>query len=125
MSNRTISIGFRFEDGANAFRNLVMNAEELRRALSATVTQAQGLNHSLINFSQFAQGIQALRSSLSDLSSAIDACTGDTEPFADAMQATNTMAGRDAAGLEALKVEVTELTQRVPVAKEALANGLY
>ncbi|MDE5796975.1 MAG: phage tail tape measure protein, partial [Muribaculaceae bacterium] len=35
------------------------------------------------------------------------------------------MAGRDTAGLSALKDEITELSQRVPVARDALANGLY
>ena len=125
MSNRTISIGFKFENGADGLRNLVMNAEDLRRALSATVIQAQNLNHSVINFGQLAQGMEAFKSALSGISSFLSSLSGDAEPFADAMQATNTMAGRDASGLEALKVEVTELAQRVPVAREALANGLY
>ncbi|MDE7189922.1 MAG: phage tail tape measure protein, partial [Muribaculaceae bacterium] len=102
-----------------------MNAEDLRRALSATVIQAQNLNHSVINFGQLAQGMEAFKSALSGISSFLSSLSGDAEPFADAMQATNTMAGRDASGLEALKVEVTELAQRVPVAREALANGLY
>ncbi|MDE6669844.1 MAG: hypothetical protein K2K26_09220 [Muribaculaceae bacterium] len=69
MSNRTISIGFKFENGADGFRNLVMNAEDLRRALSATVTQAQNLNRSVINFSQLAQGMEAFKSALSGSSS--------------------------------------------------------
>lgn len=125
MADRTISIGFKFEKGADGISTLVMNASELRKVLGGTVTQARRLNTSFFNFSQFAQGIQALQASLSDLSSSIDACTGDAEPFADAMQAANTMAGRDTAGLSALKDEITELAQRVPVARDALANGLY
>ena len=125
MSERTISIGFKVEDGVNGFRNLILNADDLRKALSATVVQAQGLNKSIINFSQLAQGMEAIKSALSGLSGAIEACTGDAKPFADAMQATNTMAGRDAAGLESLKDEVTTLAQRVPVARDVLANGLY
>ena len=41
------------------------------------------------------------------------------------MRAANTMAGKDAAGFENLKDQVTELSKTIPLTRDALANGLY
>ncbi len=62
--------------------------------------------------------INAIRGALSDL-------TAESNQFTAAMKEANTMAGKDGAGFQQLNKQVTELSESVPMARDALAKGLY
>ena len=62
--------------------------------------------------------IQSLRGALSDL-------TAESNQFTAAMKEANTMAGKDGAGFQQLKKQVSELSESIPIARDALAKGLY
>ena len=62
--------------------------------------------------------INAIRGALSDL-------TAESNQFTAAMKEANTMAGKDGAGFQQLKKQVSELSESIPIARDALAKGLY
>ncbi len=62
--------------------------------------------------------IQSMRGALSDL-------TAESNQFTAAMKEANTMAGKDGAGFQQLKEQVSELSESIPIARDALAKGLY
>lgn len=62
--------------------------------------------------------IQSLRGALSDL-------TAESNQFTAAMKEANTMAGKDGAGFQQLKKQVSDLSESIPMARDALAKGLY
>lgn len=67
----------------------------------------------------------ALSTSINNLMSSLDFATEGYKSFDAAMRAANTMAGKDAAGFDRLKDQVTELGKSIPLTRDALANGLY
>lgn len=125
MADRTISIGFKLENGADGFQKLIMSADDLKKALRASVVEAEGFHKQMINFTAVSTGINNALGSLTGLRDALNEVTDESRGFGDAMRATNTMAGKDAAGLAALREQVSGLSREVPVARDALANGLY
>lgn len=125
MADRTISIGFKLENGADGFQKLVMSADDLKKALRASVVEAEGLNRKIINFSAITTSINNIQGAFTGLQDALNGMTEESRGFGDAMKATNTMAGKDAGGLAALREQVSGLSKEVPVARDALANGLY
>ena len=69
--NSTISITFKLEGDAKGFKDLANDAEGLKKAITSTVTQAQGLNTSALNFAAIATGIDAAQRSLTQLQSSL------------------------------------------------------
>lgn len=123
--DKTISIGVQLDMDAKSFKNLLDNCEEFRKALESAAVSGESINKRLINWGAAQQGISNMKNALSGLSTAINDITSESRSFGDAMRATNTMAGKDAQGFAMLKEQVTELAKTVPVARDALANGLY
>ena len=121
----TISITFRLNGDGKGFKALANDAEGLKRVMESTLQQSEGLKKSLINWSAAVTGIQSASNAISQLNSVLQAVTADSASFASEMRAANTMAGKDAAGFEALKGQVAELAKTVPVARDELAKGLY
>lgn len=76
--------------------------------VAAIVTAFNGINSAVQSFSD---GISSLTSSYAS--------------FDDAMRKANTMAGVGADDFEKLKGKVSELSKEIPLAREALAEGLY
>ena len=124
-SDRTISIGFKMEKGADGLRELVVDAKALRKAMNACVTETDKLNKGFINVSAAAKTFKAAEDAISQLGNALRGITAESNSFAAAMKATNTMAGKDSSGLELMKDQVTDLSKDIPVLREELANGLY
>ena len=62
--------------------------------------------------------IQSMQGALSDL-------TAESNQFTAAMKEANTMAGKDAAGFQQMKEQVAELSESIPIARDALAKSLY
>lgn len=71
MAGSTISLAFKITGDANSFKDLIKDAEGLKKAMSAAVEESQQLNNSAINFAAVATGIDALSEGLSKLRDAM------------------------------------------------------
>lgn len=69
MADKTISIGFKVDGGADGLNTLTMKAGDLRKAMEATVTEAQRLEDKATTFSSIAVGIDSVTHTISDLQS--------------------------------------------------------
>ena len=96
--------------------------EELRQAVDNSKGSVQA---ALSNFNNFGFAMQGIQSAVSQLSSTLNSLTAESRSFGAAMAAANTMAGKSGKDFENLKGQVAELAKEVPVARDALANGLY
>lgn len=123
--NKTISIGVKLDLDEKGFKDLVGSCEEFSKLMEASANKTASLNKNLINFSAAAVSITNLKNALSDVSQALNDITAESKGFNDAMRATNTMAGKGADDFSTLKRQVTDLAETVPVARDALAQGLY
>lgn len=124
-ANGKITIGVKIEEGKDGFKNITADATELKKVLEATQTQAAKLNEKFVNTASTITTLTGIQSAVSQLSSFLGELTQESNEFSAAMKAANTMAGKDAAGFEDLKSQVTELSKSIPVARDELANGLY
>lgn len=69
MADKTISIGFKVDGGADGLNTLTMKAGDLRKVMEATVTEAQRLEDKATTFSSIAVGIDSVTRTISDLQS--------------------------------------------------------
>lgn len=123
--SKTISIGVKLDLDEKGFKNLVGNCEEFAKLMEASASKTQGLNKSLINFGSAATSVATLKNALADVQQTLNGITDESRGFSDAMRATNTMAGKGAEDLGKLRRQVSDLADSVPVARDALAQGLY
>lgn len=123
--NKTISIGVKLDLDEKGFKNLVGSCEEFAKLMEASANKTGTLNKNLINFSAAAVSVTTLKNALSDVSQVLNDITEESRGFSDAMKATNTMAGKGAEDFNVLKRQVTDLAGSVPMARDALAQGLY
>lgn len=66
-ANNTISVGFKVEDVAGGFKQLTVDAESFRKAMSAVVKEAEKLKKPFVNFAAFATCLDSVGKSLTDL----------------------------------------------------------
>lgn len=123
--SKTISIGVKLDLDEKGFKNLVGSCEEFAKLMEASASKTAGLNKSLINFSAAAASVNTLKNALADVQQTLNGITDESRGFSDAMRATNTMAGKGAEDLAKLRRQVSDLADSVPVARDALAQGLY
>lgn len=121
----TISISFRIDDGKDGLKNLIVDAKALRAVLEANARAAQQAQSRFIDMAAAATSLRGFADSASQLSDGLNSLTAEAGAFDAAMRAANTMAGKDAAGFRELSGDVADLAKRVPIARDALANGLY
>lgn len=124
-SSSTISIAFKVEDAEGGFKTLVAEAASFRKAMKSAMYEAEKLKSAAVNFAALATGITAANNAVSQLQSMIQGLTAESAEFSKSMREANTMAGKDAAGFGALKDQVADLAKEIPIARDALANGLY
>lgn len=124
-SKNTISITFKIKDVDGGFKELSADAESFRKAMESALEEAEKLKPALVNFAAVATGITATNNALKQLQSTIQDLTSESAEFSKAMREANTMAGKDDAGFDALKDQVADLAKEIPIARDALANGLY
>lgn len=122
-SNGTINISI--TDGENGLKQLAIDADGLRKIMTENVRIAAELKNQWIDKAAFANTIRATNDALQGLTGLLNEATAESRSFNDAMRAANTMVGKDAAGFEALKDQVAGLADEIPIARDALANGLY
>lgn len=75
-SNKTISIGFKIEDGADGLKTLTMDADALRKVLGSAVEESKQLQGHLVNFASVATGIDSLSSSFDSLLAVVNDLAG-------------------------------------------------
>lgn len=121
----TVGINFIIQEGKDGFKRLIVDAESLKKVMTQTLQVTKQLNHRSLNFATIATGIEKCSSAANQLMSSLNSLSQENRNFTDAMKVTNTMAGKDSAGFMKMKERVSELAKEVPVARDALANGLY
>lgn len=109
-------------DGQKQVAELGISTEELGKIVKKVQSQVKGA-HS--GFSEMAKTCGALSLAFGSLNSSMTALAQPYRDFDNAMKAANTMAGKGAEDFETLKNQVNGLAQTVPVARDALARGLY
>ena len=112
-------------DGKDVVKKLTVDMDELGRAINETRQSSDKLRDSLIKFNQINESLQTASSSLSQLSNVLSSVTDESVQFDEAMSAANTMAGKSGDDFDYLKDRVAELSKTIPIARDALANGLY
>lgn len=112
-------------DGKEQVVTATSTVHDLQRAVDSAKGSAVKLRESLINANQTIQMMQNAINAFSQLSGALGNLTEESNSFSSAMKAANTMAGKDAAGFDKLKGQVADLSKSIPMARDALANGLY
>ena len=112
-------------DGKEQLVSATSSVDDLSKALRSSKKDAEGLSTSLINFNQGIEAIENVNDAISQISDTISSLTEESRQFADAMAAANTMAGKSSEDFEKLTGQVSELAKTVPMARDALAKGLY
>ena len=112
-------------DGKQHVIDAKASTKQLADALGVAQDKASALGSVFSKWQATAIGIQAVQGAISNLQGAIGNITGESKDFNAAMREANTMAGQDAAGFATMKKQVTDLAATIPVARDALARGLY
>lgn len=112
-------------DGKEVVKKLTVDMDELQKAIGETKGVAEKFTSSLIKWNQTAEVFQNISNCASQLASTFNNLTDESVQFDEAMSAANTMAGKSGADFDNLKDRVAELSKTIPIARDALANGLY
>lgn len=112
-------------DGKEQLVSATTTVADLRKVTQSARADAARLRDELLNYTQSVQAIQNVAGAFSSLAGVLNNVTDESRAFGGAMRVANTMAGKDAAGFEKLKGQVSELSKQIPIARDALANGLY
>ena len=112
-------------DGKEQIVTATTSLNDLRQAMDRAKSNAAKLRDTLLNYNQSVQVLQNVTNAVSQLTGTLNNVTAESQSFGAAMKAANTMAGKDAAGFDKLKGQVAELSKTIPMARDALANGLY
>lgn len=120
-----VTIDVRIVEGKDGLKKLAFDADALQKIMEKNIQVAKRFEQKVFSFAALTSSINAVNNAFGALSSTLDSLTGDSEEFSKAMRAANTMAGKDAAGFEKLKDDVADLAKTVPIARDALATGLY
>lgn len=112
-------------DGKDQIVTATTSVSDLRQVMDRAKGSAAKLRDTLLNYNQSVQVLQNVTNAVSQLTGTLNNVTAESQSFGAAMKAANTMAGKDAAGFDKLKGQVAELSKTIPMARDALANGLY
>lgn len=112
-------------DGKEQLVTATSSVAELRKVMEDAKGSAGQFRDKLLAFTQSVQKMQQVSSAVSQIAGTLNSATAESRSFGAAMKAANTMAGKDAAGFKVLKGQVAELAADIPIARDALANGLY
>lgn len=102
----------------SSVKDMAKSIANVQAAVEKNATAFNKWKDSAMAVSGTITAIQSMRGALSDL-------TAESNQFTAAMKEANTMAGKDGAGFQQLKKQVSELSESIPIARDALAKGLY
>ena len=112
-------------DGKDVVVQASTNVKQLANDLGLVHDRVTAADKAFMKWTQSVVAIGAVTNSIQQISGVLNTLTEDSRTFGAAMKAANTMAGKDAEGFEQLKDQVAELSKTIPMARDALANGLY
>ena len=112
-------------DGKERITTVTSNIDDLSKAVQKIKNQSAGLSDGFILLNQQVQTVMQTLNGLNEVGDALKDITASAREFSDAMLKANTMAGLGGKEYEAMKEQVTALSKEVPVARDALASGLY
>lgn len=112
-------------DGKDVVKKVTMDVGELQKAIGNAKTESDKLRDSLIKYNQINEMIRSVSDGFAQLSGYLNNVTEESRSFGGAMAAANTMAGKSGQEFANLKDQVSELAEKIPIARDELANGLY
>ena len=112
-------------DGKEQLVSATTNTKELARQLGNVQREAKNFQTGISRWGSDVLGIAAMQTSINAMRSAMHGLLDESLSFGGAMREANTMAGKNSRDFERLKDQVAELAKTVPVARDALAKGLY
>lgn len=108
--------------GQNKIENLAIGFNDLRKAMQAASRETEKAKSQL---GDFMVKMGPFSATMSTLQSSLEGLSQNYKSFDHSMRAANTMASKSGADFDRLKDSVKDLSREVPVARDALANGLY
>lgn len=112
-------------DGKDVVKKVTMDVGELQKAIGNAKTESDKLRDSLIKYNQINEMVRSVSDGFAQLSGYLNNVTEESRSFGGAMAAANTMAGKSGQEFVNLKDQVSELAEKIPIARDELANGLY
>lgn len=112
-------------DGKDVVKKVTMDIGELQKAIGNAKTESDKLRDSLVKYNQINETVRSVSDGFAQLSGYLNDVTEESRSFGGAMAAANTMAGKSGQEFANLKDLVSELTGKIPIARDELANGLY
>ena len=122
------SVKFRIEletNGEKVLGQLSMSVDEFKEAIGEAVSESKKLKDSLSELTEMGVLLDSVTSLMDGMVDVVGGLAKEFNTFDKSMRAVNTMAGKDAAGLEVLKGQIEALGAVIPLTKDELAGGLY
>lgn len=105
-------------DGKEHLVTAAAAAKEMQRAVDQSRTAAEKCSKAFFGFNNAVTAISTMRTALQGLFE-------ENNAYSASMAKANTMAGKSGQELDQLKGSVADLAKEVPIARDALAEGLY
>lgn len=105
-------------DGKEHLVTAAAAAKEMQRAVDQSRTAAEKCSKAFLGFNNAVTAISTMRTALQGLFE-------ENNAYSASMAKANTMAGKSGQELDQLKGSVADLAKEVPIARDALAEGLY
>ncbi len=112
-------------DGKEQVVSMTSNIKEMQKGIDALMGPTKKTTDGFILLNQQVQTVMQTLNGLNEVGDALKDITASAREFSDAMLKANTMAGLGGKEYEAMKEQVTALSKEIPVARDALASGLY
>ncbi|MCM1518959.1 MAG: phage tail tape measure protein [Pseudoflavonifractor sp.] len=106
-------------------RTLTVEAANADEAIGRIVESASNASDSIRRMAEAGMAFTPLNRAISEINGMVQSLAAPFNSFEDAMAKVNTMAGRNADGLKDLTDQIQDVSEVVPLAREALAEGLY
>lgn len=124
--SQTIKFSFKLNvDGKEQLVTTTATAKELQKALNEARTPVERLTQQFFQMNQAVESFKNIAGAVRQLTDTLNSVTEESRTFSAAMASANTMAGKSGKDFEEMKDDVVDLAKEVPMARDALANGLY
>ena len=112
----------------NGVPNLIsakVSVDDLNKTVKQAAAETHGLGKAMKTLGDVSFQLNNTVQCFQNLRGALTSLTEENGQFAASMRTANTMAGKSGADFDRLKDQVSEISKTVPVARDALADGLY
>lgn len=99
--------------------------DNLRHVVNSVNEATEDLKGKLINTNQITEAWRNVTDAFQQMVGDLNQVTAESRTFGAAMAAANTMAGKSGKEFAAMKQQVAELADEIPIARDELAGGLY